>query len=361
MNCNEAAEFVSALCDGETVPAEAAEHIGGCSSCRAHLQEYLAMGAELRRVASLEPAEEVRVRGWSSNQRRKPTWWTKGWESMRIPRFAFVLLIVAIITMGSSLVVLKAKARTEGNVINMTVSLPDGQVLHCFASLVAKRDGCSWLATPRYLFAIEILSHSSDRIELGIRERFNSPPFKPEDYLWAWSDLQSLPQKSYSFHPGDKLKIDIPGAGALTVQGELTDHIPPFPDETIRLEPEAGELRVTSPLLLRGDKVVADLGAMSSIQKDRAVVQMYMPGQGLWVVSLKPFEGAVEAKVMLSRVKFEMKGQAYTFLMAAPVSRSDRIWIGHDPNYKPADPNLRLGFMGGIDMDHLDTRLRFEK
>ena len=41
MICTEAAEFVSALCDGEIIPPSAAEHIGGCSSCKARLSDYL--------------------------------------------------------------------------------------------------------------------------------------------------------------------------------------------------------------------------------------------------------------------------------------------------------------------------------
>jgi predicted anti-sigma-YlaC factor YlaD len=112
MNCNEAAEFVSALCDGETVSPAAAEHIGECPGCRDHLQEYLAMGAELRRVASLEPTEEARTRSWHNNQRPAPSWWTKGRESMRIPRFAFALLLITIVALGSGLVVVRARAHT---------------------------------------------------------------------------------------------------------------------------------------------------------------------------------------------------------------------------------------------------------
>jgi hypothetical protein len=119
------------------------------------------------------------------------------------------------------------------------------------------------------------------------------------------------------------------------------------------MDPKAGELRVTSPLLLRGEKVVLDLEGSSSVQKDRGVVQMYWPGQGLWVLSLHPLEGAVEGQVNLSRVKFEIDGQPYTFLMAAPVSRADHIWVLHDPNYKPSDANQKNGFLGGADEEHL--------
>ena len=59
MRCEEAAEFVSALCDSERIPREAAEHIGECEKCRAWLQDYAMLGAELRRTASLDSPKNV--------------------------------------------------------------------------------------------------------------------------------------------------------------------------------------------------------------------------------------------------------------------------------------------------------------
>ena len=70
MKCEEAAEFVSALCDGESIPPEAAEHIGTCETCQARLKEYGEIGMALRRVASLESLEEVRAR--LARQGRRP-------------------------------------------------------------------------------------------------------------------------------------------------------------------------------------------------------------------------------------------------------------------------------------------------
>lgn len=71
MRCEEAAEFVSALCDGESIPQGAAEHIGVCETCQALLKEYGEIGTELRRVASLESPLEARARTW---EKRTETW-----------------------------------------------------------------------------------------------------------------------------------------------------------------------------------------------------------------------------------------------------------------------------------------------
>ena len=64
MTCEQAAEFVSALYDSERIPPAAAAHIGVCTTCRACLGEYAEMGAELRRLASLETVDEPRVPRW---------------------------------------------------------------------------------------------------------------------------------------------------------------------------------------------------------------------------------------------------------------------------------------------------------
>jgi|KBSMisStaDraftv2_1062788.scaffolds.fasta_scaffold02283_14 hypothetical protein len=356
MRCNDAAEFVSALCDGETIPPKAAEHIGHCSTCRVRLQGYLELGAELRRVSSLEPLSEVTSRRWM-NDRQTPGWWTKGRESMRIPRFAFALLLLVIVALGSSLVLVRAKARTAGAVLMLNVKPPHGVPIRCALSLVDKKWGmCAQLNPPQYLLGIEVLSHTEDQVELGVREQFNPAPLGAGSHRASIEDLQKIPQKSYWFHPGEKLAIDVSGAGQLELTGGLTDHMPPLVNwaaEDLQIDPGPGEMRIISPILLRGDKVLFDFEGASSVQKDRHVVQMYSPGQGLWVLSPCPLVGAVEAEVALSRVKFKLNGEPHTFVMATPVTREQHLWVLHDPHYKPSDPNLDRPFLGVADPERL--------
>src|ERR1700723_1152825 len=68
MRCDEVAEFVSARCDGEMIPQTAAEHMGTCAHCQALLVEYIEMGSELRRTASLEIEESVSPLIWTKPQ-----------------------------------------------------------------------------------------------------------------------------------------------------------------------------------------------------------------------------------------------------------------------------------------------------
>lgn len=360
MTCTDAAEYVSALSDGEVIPPSAAEHIGTCKTCYARLQQYLAMGAEMRRTASLESEAQVPAQDWDKERRVALAWWTQGWESVRIPRFAFALLLITIIVLGSSLVVVRARAHAEGTVLLLTANGPNGE-LRCALSLVDKnRNFCAQMDPPRNLLGIQILSHNGEQIELGIREQYDPVPVGPGNYRASLADLQKIPEKSYWFHPGEKLEIDVPGSSSLVLKGELTDHIPPFVASfDDKIDPRAGELRVASPLLLRGDKVVHDFeGAMAS-QKDPFVVEMYVPGGGLWVLSLHPLKGAVEAQLDLNRVKFEMGGQSYMFLMAAPITRNEHMWVLHDPNYSQSDSPE--GFVGGGNPDHLVNSPSWQK
>ncbi len=85
MKCEDAAEFVSALCDDESIPPVVAAHVGACEACQARLKEYGEIGAELRRVASLDSPEEARARTWETRQSTTPSWWEKGWGLLALP------------------------------------------------------------------------------------------------------------------------------------------------------------------------------------------------------------------------------------------------------------------------------------
>ena len=110
MRCEDAAELVSALCDGERISREAARHIGVCQACQARLNAYSMMGAELRRVASLQEEAEMKPGSWEQVLRVWPNWWQKGRATMRIPTFAFALMLGLILVLSSGLVLVRARA-----------------------------------------------------------------------------------------------------------------------------------------------------------------------------------------------------------------------------------------------------------
>lgn len=360
MKCQEAAEFVSALCDGERIPRAAAEHVGMCEACRARLNEYTEMGAELRRIASLESPEEARALVWKKKQRTASSWWGKGWETMRIPRFAFALLLVAVVVLGSSLAIVKARAHGHGSVLMLTVKQANGQSMRC-PLLLDDGDaaGCSSVLGVKsglLANAFRVIANDGNRFELGVRAKFTALA-AGKSHTVSIEDVRNLPERDYWFEPGEKLEIGVTGSGTIVVTGELMDHLPSIVTND-ELDPKQGELRVISPILLRGKEVVFDFEGFetTAIEKRQGVV-FYTPREGRYVLSLLPFEGAVQGRIKQSRVSFEMNGQSYAFLMAEPIASAEQMWILHEPNYKPSreEPGRRddQAFAGTSDLTHL--------
>ena len=111
MNCEEAAHLTSALCEGEQIPQEAAEHIGSCEGCLRRLREYSFLAAELRRLASLRgPVGSSKI-PWDAEPRGRESWWQLGTRTMRIPRAAFALMLAAITILSAGIVFVRAKEK----------------------------------------------------------------------------------------------------------------------------------------------------------------------------------------------------------------------------------------------------------
>jgi hypothetical protein len=343
MKCEDAAEFVSALCDGEMIPAEAAEHIGACQACGALMYQYAGLGVELRRVASLEPQEEPATRSWMKIQKSTPSWSSKGWETMRIPRFAFALAVMVIVALGSGLVMVTARAHTQGSVLLMTATPPTGEAIHCALSITDPKWGTCASLQPESMLGFRVISSNGDRIEMGIRATFTGAKESVGSLFLSLSDLEKIPEKQYWFQPGEKLDIAVAGWGTMVLTGELTDHIPPL--NNTQMDPKPDELRMVSPLVLRGHEILQDFEGGSATNTSE--VRMYIPGQGLWTLSLHPLEGAVEGRVNLNRVSVTLDGESYLFVTGAPVARSERVWVLHDANYKP-DSDQENWFIGSV-------------
>jgi hypothetical protein len=356
MNCDRAAEFLSALHDGEKIPREAAEHVGVCEACRARLRQYAEIGVELRRMASLEQVqvEDVPARRWESGQSTAARWWQKGWETMRIPRLAFALLLAVTIVLGCSLAVVKVRAHTAGAVLMLTAKSASGHTLRCALSLENKSmDSCSSEqqggATPG-LYGFRIISRDGDRIELGVRAK------EGPEVGRTVGDVDNLPETPYWLQPGGRLEINFPDSGSLTVTGELLDHMPPLLSISgnEQLDPNPNEIRFVDPVLLRGKEVACDLWGVNvfSAPKDKGV-ELFVPNDGRYEISLLPLQGAVEGKVDQSRVTFKLEGLPYTILTGAPVARGEKIWILHLPSDKATDEQMggHAFAAAGIDMN----------
>ncbi|MGO9433909.1 MAG: anti-sigma factor family protein [Terracidiphilus sp.] len=342
MNCDEAAEFVSALCDGETISSLAAEHIGTCDACRDRLTEYAAMGAELRRVASLEIAETAKPLSLSTPpQQLFRAWWQKGMESMRVPRIAFALLVICVLALGSSLVLVKVGARSEGNVLALTVDLGRGRSSVCYLSPTYKHaDGCGAMLTLNSTilsYEIRALAREGDRMEMGFRSKTYPVPISE---TFTSSDLAGLPQQLVWFVPGETTSVQLDGGITMTLTGEWQDHVPTPAAQGANpsLDPRPNELRIHGPLLLSAQKVIADFeGALATADRPDYGVILYYPHVGRFILSLSPMPGAVRGTVHWNRILFNSSGQSYTLVTGAPVTRADQIWVLYQPDFKPDD------------------------
>lgn len=352
VSCAEAAEFVSALCDGELIPSAAAEHIGRCAVCGTRLKEYVEIGAELRRVASLHTVETEKVPFWGAAQRITPNWWLKGWETMKIPRFAFALLLVAVVVLGSSLTIMGVRAHTQGPVLMLTAKTASGHTVNCALSLVdEKAASCgSIVAVTGGAEASEfrVISKQEDLIEIGVRAQFLRGPGS-----FSSDQTENSPETIYWFQPGEKLEAKMEGSQPMTVTGELLDHMPTSlaVGGSEQLDPNPNEVRFVVPVLVRGDGVVYDFDGMTvtSTKKENGI-ELYAPHDGRYIVSLSPLEGSVEGRIKDSRVTFELNGQPYQFLTGSPVARGERIWILHLPDGKDSSRGDEHAFVSGVSL-----------
>ena len=344
MNCNDAAEFVSALCDGETVPRSAAEHIGTCEMCQMQMKDYLEIGAELRRIASVQSAEQAPPLIFEERQAWSMNWWQKGWGTMRIPRLVFAALLAVVAVLGSSLAVVGAHvhAHAQDTVVLLKsappgISSPSEPSLCALSTIDQKNDFCGYVGKVNagwIVYGVRVLSSDGDRVELGVRSRFVP---KEEPGSANSGIIDSLPEATYLFDLGKNLEVNVPGAGKITFSGEWTDHIPANVAGTSgEVDPGPGEARINSPLLLLDKKVVGDMeGASTYVNKTGDAVTIYYPGQGLFQFSPTQLPGAVPGRVQLNRITFESVGKSYTLVTGAPITREAQLWVAHYPDYRP--------------------------
>lgn len=340
MKCDEAAEFVSALCDGETIPREVAEHIGTCEACRARLNAYSAIGVELKRVASLEPPVTMKARSWEKEQRIRMNWWQRGRTAMKIPRFAFASMLALILVLSSSLVLVRARTGGGGPVLVLTSKLlPDGTTADCIITTDgnARTNQCGYTPGVRggmLGLRFRFVSRDGDRTQLGVKATFKSH----SDTFHFIDDFKDVPEKMVWVEPGEKEQIAVSSLGEIELTGEYLDHLPLLrfrPKEA--LDPQKNEFRVVAPVLIRGKEVVLNLtesGSSIDSGDPEAALMIYYPGEGRYLISTVPFEGAVEGTVKLGQIKFNLEGQDYLLLTAMPTTSSEHVWVSHDPQYK---------------------------
>lgn len=156
--------------------------------------------------------------------------------------------------------------------------------------------------------------------------------------------LKSALPREYTYVPVEKLSLAVDGGGVLSLVGAITDEsgnlsksIAPYP-----AEPEAGQIMLMSPALLRGDRVMANLkvgaGTGPGVRGNPAVA-IYAAPEDLFIFALQPFEGATACEVTRGRAVFSLEGNDYTLFSERPIiggGQESRIWVLHVAKYVPS-------------------------
>jgi hypothetical protein len=362
MKCEDMAEFVSALYDGERIPKEAAEHLGECDVCRERLSSYSAVGAELRRTANLDESAELRAGAWQKEPRPASKWWHKGKETMRIPRFAFALMLCTILFLSGGLVMVRARAGATGPVFRLTARVPpDGGKFECYMATTGEHgERCEQFQivgqTGMLSVGVRFIQREGERVELGVKTRFDNP--YPEWMKGRSSSerLTDAAEETVWIEPGEKRELSVAGLGSIEMTGDFLDHKPPFPF-TLEdpIDPKVSEFRMTGPVLIRGKEVVLNMAGASSGFEDKPGRgdAIYWPGEGRFLFSLRPFKGAVQGDVFGNQTEFHLEGQTYLLLTGVPPTGAEHVWMKHEPNYKPSEHESNMqddhGFLGEAD------------
>lgn len=349
MNCEMAEEYISALCDGQRIPHVAAEHIGLCQRCQSELSEHATMGAELRRLASMDEAPTAPV-DWKQQSVRKTDWWQKGLATMKVPRIAFGAMLIAIVALSSGLVMVRARAgAAAARFLELKYRLPPtGTPYIC----IMRADGnpkdnlCNFVSHLRdglLLMNTRVVANSGDRAQLAIRAKY-IPGDGETEVNYNEALFKDVPEITLSFEPGDKQEIQVAGFGAVEVKGKYFDHIPPLaylPQET--LDPNPKEFRIVAPVLVRDNEVIVNGGVGSSIDSGSsdATLMLYAPSEGRYLVSLIPFSGAVEGTVHLGQITFALEGHDYLLLTSMPITVAEHVWVKHERDFKPSERMVR--------------------
>ena len=362
MNCAEAAECLSARFDGEPISREAAAHLSDCEECRVRLNEYAEIGAELRGMASAASAQAIPEGRWRLAKPAAATNWLRKWRgTMRIPRFAFALMLIAIFALSGGLALVKARAGGNGPVLLLSFKIPQGdKAWDCALRTDRGTDSCAFFGAnlPGELaVSARFIRKESERVQLGIKTNFTSAAVMQRQYIhkFEFRMFDGIPEQEYWLEPDKKLKVAVAEFGTVEVSGELLDHMPVMasnPREA--LDPGEAEFRILSPVLIRGNQMLANMaGAMAIPDEGDDGAILHIPREGLFIFSPVPFEEGAEVAVRhgSNQVEFTAEGKSYLLVTGAPITRGEHVWVRHLPDWRPL--NNQGWFLGSVNVQRL--------
>lgn len=226
MNCKEAAECVSALFDSHQIPREVAAHLADCHECRVRLNEYAEMGAELRDLSSAATTQAIPEGRWKLAEPAAANHWVMKWRgTMRIPRFAFALMLIAIFALSGGLALVRARPGGNGSWLLLTFKVPPtGQIMHLSTKTdhEAEIGGFGVLGLPGHIWtSVRFVRREGQRVELSIKTVYHDPGLREPNGETADEALKDIPAQDYWLDPDKPLGVQVAGLGAMEVSGEF--------------------------------------------------------------------------------------------------------------------------------------------
>jgi len=366
MECQEAGNFVSPLHDGETVPKEAAAHIGVCRNCKERLLQYAQMSTELRLLAhtapeDIPPLPNLPSRGWQ---------WTRSLTARAlVPRLALALGIVAVVGLSLGLVLMRAQS--AGFWFQFDVNNPEtqgsvGGLLQAgepARDMFVSQGPHKWVA-----FEIRAPRVETDVVKLVVRARAIEPAPGSEEEKTAKYQAPMMPQvmtkilagapfQELEYKPGQTLEIPVEGGSKVLLSGQVYHLRPSFSAEWFPVTPKPDEIVLSQAALVRGNQFLGEVQGSGSARSENSAVGICVPELGAFVFALKPFDGAVQGLAEFGQVHFKMDGDEYTLFSATPITggaQPREIWVYRHPNCPRSWPPIKApqmigtGEVGGI-------------
>jgi hypothetical protein len=371
MNCQDAQLYVSALYDGESLPRDAAGHIGNCAACRERLFAYAKMGAELRLIANAESGADPAPLG---NLPTRRGGWTRGFTGrVLVPRFVIGLGLIAILGLSVGLGLVRGQG--SGPWFQYELSGPEwggtsGNVLQAGESGSGE---FSSSADPRItLYEVKVFDVRDDSAKVVVRaRRFGTEPdghagkliVEPDGHRATITSrrdidriLASATPQRFDYKLGQKLQIPVDGGGTLVLTGKVCRIRPSFWRYPVNPEPD--EIVLTNPAMVRGQEFLGNIAGNASAAGGNSAIGACVPPVGSFVFALKPFPGAFQGVAEFGRARFTMGGQKYTVFSATPITGGQQprdIWVYRAPNCPSVERPMIIG-SGSPDNVLLDIR-----
>jgi hypothetical protein len=353
MNCQDAQPFVSAMYDRESVPREAAVHVGSCATCRERLRKYAQMGAELRLLASAEPVTVPSPPIYLPPRHRR---WTRGLTvRVLVPRFAIGLAVIAIVGLSVGLGLVRGQG--AGPWFQFVVHSPWGQGETAGVLQAGESTGGEFSSTSvnkKVAFRLKAVEVQNNAVRIQVRVcTFGPEPVNQQELNQI---LASIPPQQFDYVPGQRLQIPVEEAGSIVLTGKVYRLPPSFSAAWYPVSPEPGEIVLTNAALVRGHEFLGNIGTASA-STDNSAIGACVPPLGAFVFALKPFAGATPGFAEFGQARFRLDGQQYILFSATPITGGQQpreIWVYRAPTC----PLSSLGIFASGGLSNVVGRLR---